>query len=107
MAKYENVRGYRPTTKTERIKEETEAVRTVIEWQNTENIREQTRTKTERIKEETEAVGTVIEWQNVENIRGQPAIKRQRGLKKRLMLLEQSLNGKMWKILAAIDQRQR
>jgi hypothetical protein len=31
-----------------------------------ENIRGQTRTQTERIKVETEAVGTVIGWQNVE-----------------------------------------
>jgi hypothetical protein len=42
-------------------KEETEAVGTVIEWQNVENIRGQTGTKTEMNKEETEAVGTVIE----------------------------------------------
>ncbi len=49
----------RPQTwiKTERIKEETEAVGTVIEWQN---IRGQARIKTEMIKEETETVGIVI-----------------------------------------------
>ncbi len=41
-------------------KEETEAVGTVIGWQNVENIRGQFKTTTEMIKEETEAVGTVI-----------------------------------------------
>jgi hypothetical protein len=39
---------------------------TVIEWQNVENIRGQTMTKIGRIKEETEAVRTVIESQNME-----------------------------------------
>jgi hypothetical protein len=65
------------------------------------NIRGQTRKKTERIKEETEAVGTVIGWQNVENYRGHRPGQRYRGIKKRLRLLEQSLNGKTWKILEA------
>jgi hypothetical protein len=46
-------------------------------------------------KEETEAVGTVIRWQNVENIRGHRPGQGQRGLKKRLMLLEKSLNDKI------------
>jgi hypothetical protein len=40
------------------------------------------------IQEETQAVGTVIGWQNVENIRGHRLGQRQRGLKKRLKLLE-------------------
>jgi hypothetical protein len=39
MAKRENIRGPRPTSKAERIKEETEAVGTVIGWQNVENNR--------------------------------------------------------------------
>jgi hypothetical protein len=41
----------------------------------------------------------------VENIRGHRPGQRQRGLKKRLRMLdlEQSLNGKMWKILEATD----
>jgi hypothetical protein len=38
-------------------------VETVTGWQNMANIRGQTWTKTERIKEETGAAGTVIEWQ--------------------------------------------
>jgi hypothetical protein len=60
------------------------------------NSRGQTRTETERIKKETEAVGTVIGWQNVENIKGPRPGLRQRGLKKRLRLLEQSLDDKIW-----------
>jgi hypothetical protein len=67
------------------------------------NIRGQTRTKTERIKEETESVGTVIEWQNIENIRGQAGIKTEMIKEEIKELLEQSLNGKMWKILEATD----
>jgi hypothetical protein len=86
-------------TKTEMIKGETEAVGIVIEWQNIENIRGKSRTKIESIKEETEAVGTVSEWQNVENIRGHKPGQRQRRIKKRLRLLEQSFFGKIWKYL--------
>jgi hypothetical protein len=57
------------------------------------------------IKEKTETVelGTVLETQNMANIRGQTKTKTERILKKRLRLLEQSLNGKMWKILEAPD----
>ncbi len=42
------------------------------------NIRGQARTKIERIQEKTEAVGTVIESQNMENIRGQGPGQKQR-----------------------------
>jgi hypothetical protein len=54
-------------------------------------------------KEETEAVGTVIEWQNIENIRGQAGIKTKMIKEEIKELLEQSLNGKMWKIFEATD----
>ncbi len=64
-------------------------------------------TKTERIKEETGAVGTMVgtvtEWQNMKNIRGHRLGQRHRGLLKRLRLLEQSLDGKMWKIIEVTD----
>jgi hypothetical protein len=37
------------------------------------------------------------------NIRGHRPGERQRGLRKRLRLLEQSLDGKMWKIIEVTD----
>ncbi len=39
----------------------------------------------------------------MENIRGQTKTNTERILKKRLRLLEQSFNGKVWKILEATD----
>ncbi len=58
------------------------------------------------IKEETEAVGIVTEgkiWKILEASSGQ----RQRGLKKRLRLLEQSLDDKIWQKQSLNDNHKR
>jgi hypothetical protein len=110
----ENIRGHRPEQRQRGLKKRLRLLEQSLNdkicqkqslndktSQNMANIRGQIRTKTERTKEETEAVGTVIGWQNVENIRGHRPGQGQRGLKKRLRLLEQSLDDKIWQMLEA------